>query len=264
MKRYYDTRLSVEPYLNALQGVETQFALIRLALGELSENAMKSFLKAQLEKKLSNISEAFGKAKENAQGLEMAGAQIHGLAAILHQAPQQAGFDRIGVEAVKPILVLGEYLQDLAGVQRVAFGAAGFEGFPVFSDRGGVDGVKDQEIIGHQGVNQGSPGLFQTHRNRPAAEALAQLGHPRAKHRGLLLQRAGLDFTLADHLQAEGVFLVRPVQGQKGRKLLGGVRFGIVLQQSFGLFASKTRWLILGEGLIERPADNSGPPLSIR
>src|ERR1035441_1463872 len=86
--------------------------------------------------------------------------------------------------------------------------------------------------------------------------ALAQLGHPRAKHRGLLLQRAGLDFTLADHLQAEGVFLVRPVQGQKGRKLLGGVRFGIVLQHSFGLFASKTRWLILGEELIERPADN--------
>ena len=68
----------------------------------------------------------------------------------------------------------------------------------------------------------------------------------------------------AFHLQAEGVFLVRPVQGQKGRKLLGGVRFGIVLQHSFGLFASKTRWLILGEGLIERPADNSGPPLSIR
>src|ERR1019366_5263598 len=94
--------------------------------------------------------------------------------------------------------------------------------------------------------------------------ALAQLGHPRAKHRGLLLQRAGLDFPLADHLQAEGVFLVRPVQGQKGRKLLGGVRFGIVLQHSFGLFASKTRWLILGEGLIESPADNSGPPLSIR
>jgi hypothetical protein len=49
----------------------------------------------------------------------MGGAQIHGLAAVFDQAPQQAGFDRVGVEAVQPILVLGENLQDLAGVQRV-------------------------------------------------------------------------------------------------------------------------------------------------
>ncbi len=60
----------------------------------------------------------------------MGGAQIHGLAPVFDQAPQEAGFDRVGVEAVKPILVLGENLQDLAGVQRVAFGAAGFEGPP--------------------------------------------------------------------------------------------------------------------------------------
>src|ERR1035441_4367833 len=68
MKQHYDTRLSVELYLDALQGVETQFALIRLALGELSKNAIKGFLKARLEKELGNISEAFEKAKENAQG----------------------------------------------------------------------------------------------------------------------------------------------------------------------------------------------------
>jgi hypothetical protein len=63
----------------------------------------------------------------------MGGAQIHGLASILNQAPQQAGFDRVGIKAVKPVPVLGENLQDLTGVQRVAFGAAGFEGLPGFS-----------------------------------------------------------------------------------------------------------------------------------
>ena len=78
-------------------------------------------------------------------------------------------------------------------------------------------------------MNQGASGLFQAHRDGPAAEALAQLGQPGAKHFGLLLQRAGFDFTLADHLQAEGVFLIRPVQGQKGRKVWGGIRFGILL-----------------------------------
>jgi len=70
-----------------------------------------------------------------------------------------------------------------------------------------VDRIEHQEIIGHQGVNQGAPGLFQAHRDRPAAQALAQLGQPGSEHFGLLLQRAGFDFALADHLQAEGVFL---------------------------------------------------------
>jgi len=165
----------------------------------------------------------------SAQGLDVGDAQLHGLASVFDQAPQQAGFDRVGVEAVQPILVVDENFQDLARVQWVAFGAAGFKGLSVFSDRGGVDGVEDQEIVGHQGVNQGAPGLFQAHGDRPAAEALAQLGQPGAKHFGLLLQRAGLDFTLADHLQAEGVFLVRPVQGHKSRKVFGGIRFGMVL-----------------------------------
>jgi hypothetical protein len=78
-------------------------------------------------------------------------------------------------------------------------------------------------------MNQGAPRLFQPHGNRPAAEALAQLGHPRAQHVGLLLQFADLDFTLADHLEAEGVFLIRPVDGQKGRKRFGGIFFGRML-----------------------------------
>ena len=117
-----------------------------------------------------------------------------------------------------------------------------------------MDRIEHQEIIGHQGVNQGAPGLFQAHRDRPAAEALAQLGQPGAQHFGLLLQRAGFDFALADHLQAEGVFLIRPVEGQKGHKVLGGIRFGILLYYRFHWFASKTRWLILRKGLIERPA----------
>jgi hypothetical protein len=38
----------------------------------------------------------------------MGRAQIHGLAPVFDQAPQQTGFDRVGVEAVKPILVLGD------------------------------------------------------------------------------------------------------------------------------------------------------------
>jgi hypothetical protein len=63
----------------------------------------------------------------------MGSAQSHDLAPVFAQAPQEAGFDRVGVEAVKPVLVFGENLQDLAGVQRVVFGAAGFEGLAVLA-----------------------------------------------------------------------------------------------------------------------------------
>ena len=44
MSQQQDTRLSVRNYLATLEGVETQFALIRFALGALSKNAIKGFL----------------------------------------------------------------------------------------------------------------------------------------------------------------------------------------------------------------------------
>jgi hypothetical protein len=69
---HHDSRLSVKNHLAALEGVETQFALVRFALSTLSKNAIRGFFKARLNHQLDALSKAFAKIKENAQGEEVA------------------------------------------------------------------------------------------------------------------------------------------------------------------------------------------------
>jgi hypothetical protein len=61
----YDTRLSIVPYLAALGSVETQFAMIRLALRELPNESIQTFFKAQLNQRL-RFAAALSKQKEKA------------------------------------------------------------------------------------------------------------------------------------------------------------------------------------------------------
>lgn len=68
MSQQNDTRLSARNYLAALEGVETQFALIRFALSALSKNSIKGFFKARLQNQLDVISASFQLLKENAEG----------------------------------------------------------------------------------------------------------------------------------------------------------------------------------------------------
>ncbi|MCO5050811.1 MAG: hypothetical protein M9920_00705 [Verrucomicrobiae bacterium] len=72
MTRHHDNRLSVRNYREALEGVETQFALIRFALSALSQNAIKGFFKTRLHNQIGAISQAFAKIKVGAQDDEMA------------------------------------------------------------------------------------------------------------------------------------------------------------------------------------------------
>jgi hypothetical protein len=65
MKRQHDTRLSISPYLDALEGVETQFALIRFALSKLSKGAIQGFSKGRLNQELVTNSETFKSLKGN-------------------------------------------------------------------------------------------------------------------------------------------------------------------------------------------------------
>jgi hypothetical protein len=72
MTHHHDTRLSVRTYLAALEGVETQFALVRFALSALSKNAIKGFFKARLHHQLGSITAGFAKIRASAQGGEVA------------------------------------------------------------------------------------------------------------------------------------------------------------------------------------------------
>lgn len=71
MTQHQDTRLTVRHYRATIEGVETQFALIRFALSALSKNAIKGFFKARLHHQLGAIDRGFQTLKANAQGDEL-------------------------------------------------------------------------------------------------------------------------------------------------------------------------------------------------
>jgi len=71
MTQHQDTRLTARHYRATLEGVETQFALIRFALGAISKNAIKGFFKARRDHQLDTTSKFFQILKPTAQGDEL-------------------------------------------------------------------------------------------------------------------------------------------------------------------------------------------------
>ena len=78
----------------------------------------------------------------------------------------------------------------------------------------------DQEVIGQQSMNQSSARLFHRHGDGPACETLAELGHPGANDLGFLFESPSFFFSLAIDLQAEDMFLVGPIDADKGRAII--------------------------------------------
>ena len=162
--------------------------------------------------------------------LNMAGARVHRFAPVFDQAGQQARRLGVRVERFELVEMLGEDFQNLVGIQRVALGAAGFEGLAELGHRRGVERVEDQEVVGQQRMNQRAARLLQGHGDGLAAEAFQQAGHPRADDFGFLFQGAGFFFALPRDLQAEGMFLIGPIDrqegGEVGDEVFGRVRGG--------------------------------------
>lgn len=71
MTQHQDTRLTMRHYRATIEGVETQFALMRFALGALSKNEIKGFFKARLHSELDAIGKNFQVLKADAQGDEL-------------------------------------------------------------------------------------------------------------------------------------------------------------------------------------------------
>jgi len=122
------------------------------------------------------------------------------------QPRQEACFDGVGIQGFEQAQVLGENLQNEICIQGIALGAAGFEGLAELGHRRRVDGINDQKVILQEGMNQGSTGLLDSHRQALAREALLELGRPGADDFGLLGQSAIFLFGLVGLLQAKDVF----------------------------------------------------------
>lgn len=70
MSQQNDTRLSARNYLETLESVQAQFALIRFALSTLSKNSIKVFFKKRLENQLNAISKSIQVLKVGTEGDE--------------------------------------------------------------------------------------------------------------------------------------------------------------------------------------------------
>src|SRR5207244_707023 len=66
---------------------------------------------------------------------------------------QQSRLFGVRVQRFEQLQVLGENFQDLLGIQRIAFGAAGLEGLAELGHRRGMNRIEDQEVIAEQSVN---------------------------------------------------------------------------------------------------------------
>ena len=64
-KQKSDSRLTIHAYLQAIERVETQFAIIRFALKSLSPAKIRGFYKAQLQAQVSTIESGFKMLKEH-------------------------------------------------------------------------------------------------------------------------------------------------------------------------------------------------------
>ena len=82
--------------------------------------------------------------------------------------------------------MLGENLQDLIGIQRIAFSAAGFKGLPELGHRRGMKRINHDEVVSQQSMDESSTRLLHRDRHGPAPEALPELGHPGTDDFGLL------------------------------------------------------------------------------
>ena len=73
----------------------------------------------------------------------------------------------------------------------------------------------------HQGMDESAFALLQADGDWPAAEAGAQLSHPRGNGFGLLRQSGMFGFIAGAIRETDGVFLVGPIDADEGREGLG-------------------------------------------
>src|SRR6201999_1215944 len=101
-------------------------------------------------------------------------------------------------------------------------GPADTKGGPIVLQTLWIDGKQNDEVIGHQGREDGPPGSFNGNGYRLVGKPLPQFGHPFVQGGGFLLQAQMLGFARAGWADPQIVFSIRPVQPD-GRREVGRV-----------------------------------------
>src|SRR5215470_18340822 len=112
-----------------------------------------------------------------------------------------------------------EQLEQIIRILRIIFGAAGRECFPVLSQGGGVDGVKNQKVVLQERIDQKTPRLLQTDGNGLSDKAGAQGSSPGLKGFWGVREDARLCLTGRHVKQTDIMFGIGPINGDQGSKL---------------------------------------------
>src|ERR1035437_9234596 len=136
--------------------------------------------------------------------------------------------------------MLAQELQQQLGIDWIILATAGVKGFAVIRQRLGRNGIKPEKFVGHQGIKQRAARLFQGDGDGAVGETAAQLGDPGLQGLRFLLYHQVLDLRGAGRLQADIVFLIRPVQADPGDDGVGQ-RSGMIHGKSSGKRWENTR-----------------------
>src|SRR5262245_15989771 len=115
--------------------------------------------------------------------------------------------------------MLEEDLQEQVGIAQIIFGAAGIESLPKACRAFGVNRKKHEVFVLAQSNQERTTTLFQGDGDLLVGKAGAQVIDPLGQRFWSLFKSAALDEGALGGRQAQGVFLVCPVQANEGAKL---------------------------------------------
>jgi len=117
---------------------------------------------------------------------------VDGLASVLDEEGELPGVFVVGEPGGESVAVEADEVEEELGVGAVVLGPAGVEGFSEAGEGFGVDGVEDEEVVFHQGVEERSSELFEGDGDRSAAESPAKGSGPVVERFGGVLDDAVL------------------------------------------------------------------------
>lgn len=163
----------------------------------------------------------------SAEGVAEAFLHIHGIASILHQKGEGTGVWVIGEPGGEILTMLLDKLQEEFCIGAVVLAAAGMEGFPEAGEGFGIERIEDEELIFHEGVDEGTSGLFKADSDRTSVESGTQRGDPLGEGFRGMIHNEVFDFGAAVGRKTDVMFLVSPIESDVSRHRLLGDRLSI-------------------------------------
>jgi hypothetical protein len=137
--------------------------------------------------------------------------EIHQVAAMLDPQGQLPAQGIVGYPGRELLPVFDQQIQQQGRIVGIILGPTTGKRFPVAGQRLGINRVKSQKVIVHQGRDHGPPALFQGDGYQALRETLPQLSYPSVELLGAVADDRRLHLSRIGGSPAEGMLLIGPV-----------------------------------------------------